>query len=83
MADPDLLKSLGNPEAQEEKILEEEGLGENDQPAAAVFQSACSRFRNDAAFKQQIAKIEGHYMKSKVDDIQSSKNIEEKSNKTK
>lgn len=61
---PSLLKEIGNPEAEQEEILKEEGLGTEIEPPFAVYEAASIRFRNDPEFRAQINKIEQGYQKS-------------------
>lgn len=58
------MKTLSNPDEEEQKILEDEGLGTNEEPAAAVFAAAISQYRNDTGFKETFNKIDLHYGKS-------------------
>lgn len=44
--------------------MDEEGLGENDQPATAVYAAAVTKLKNDADFRQKLTQIETHYSKS-------------------
>ena len=60
-ADPSLLKDMGNPEAEQEEILIEEGLGSEYDPAFAVFQKAVEKYAASAEFQTGIAKIERAY----------------------
>lgn len=54
---PELMKNLPNQELEEEKILEEEGVGSNDDPPAAVYAAAVQKYRNDTGFKDSLMKI--------------------------
>lgn len=65
MANPELMNGIPKPEEEEEKILEEQGIGSASQPATAVFAAAVTQFRNDQGFKESIHKIQNHYAKSK------------------
>lgn len=51
VSNPSLLTGMPNPETEEDKVLEEEGLGNDEEPAAAVFYSAMAKYRNDTNFK--------------------------------
>lgn len=60
-SNPALLKGMGNPEVEQQEILNEEGLDSEYVPALAVFEKAAQQFRNDAAFLGQVNYIEKAY----------------------
>ena len=58
---PSLLKGMGNPEKEQQEILEEEELDTEYVPALAIFEKAVQQFRNDQMFMGKIARIEKAY----------------------
>lgn len=63
--DTELMKSLPNPEEEEDKVLEEEGLGNQDEPPSVIFASAVMKYQADPDFVKKIGQIENNYKKSK------------------
>ncbi len=61
----------------------DEGLGENDQPAIAVFTKAVEKYKNNPGFKQKLMKIEEHYAKSTYIITQSTTDINKNSKRIK
>lgn len=60
----EIIKNLPSPDKEEEKILEEEGLGGNDEPATAVFIAANALYSKDPSFREALAKMENDYAAS-------------------
>ena len=63
MGNADLLKSLPNPEQEQLKIYEEEGLAGYDDSPIAIFQAAILKYKDDVYFRNQIGKVEKDYEK--------------------
>jgi hypothetical protein len=61
---PAIIKELGSPEAANEEMLREEGLGTEFEPANAVYDAASLQFRNHPDFQRKIQSIETGYQKS-------------------
>ena len=61
----------------------DEGLGENDQPAIAVFTKAVEKYKNNPGFRQKLMKIEEHYAKSTFIITQSTTDTNKNSRRTK
>lgn len=55
--DPTILRDLGNPDAENEEMLRQEGLATEYEPATAVYESAIILFRKDADFQAKIRQI--------------------------
>lgn len=68
---PALLKDLGSPDAGNEDMLREEGLGSDYEPATAVFDAASLQFRTQPDFQRRVQAIEQGYQKSTIGFMQS------------
>jgi hypothetical protein len=68
---PGLLKELGSPDAGNEEMLREEGLGTEFEPATAVFDAASLQFRGYPDFQRRVQAIEQGYQKSTIGFMQS------------
>ena len=62
---PAILKELGSPDAANEDMLREEGLGSEFEPANAVYDAAGLQFRSHPDFQRKVQGIESGYQKSK------------------
>ena len=58
------MSDLGNQEKEQEEILEEEGLGNELEPALAVYDMSAMKFKADPVVRAQITKIEQGYQQS-------------------
>lgn len=55
--DPTILRDLGNPDAENEEMLRQEGLDTEFEPATAVYENAILLYRKDADFQAKIRQI--------------------------
>lgn len=62
---PAILKELGSPDAANEEMLQEEGLGSEFEPANAVYDAASLQFRTQPDFQRRVQSIESGYQKSR------------------